>query len=98
MSQKNQITELMSDVREQLAYDKELDVEMLDVRIDTAMERAEDRSSPAVSKGFESEPSLAAIPRETPHIPITAKNEPAKPSVKRPSRLTALPPLSNRPT
>ena len=98
MSKTNEIADLIADLREQLAYYRELGVEMLDVRIDTARERAEDWSSPAVSRVFESEPGVAALAREVPDIPITPKSELAKPSVKRPSKLTALPSLSNRQT
>ena len=96
MSQNNQITELISDVREHLAYYKDLGVELLDVRMPDAVD-ADDLTPAAAGKGVESVPSVAAIPRELPEKPIAAKSESAKPIAKRPSKLAALPSLSNRP-
>jgi len=97
MSNSADIKNLIEDVREQLAYFKELGVELLDVKIAEAVEPARDVSARVTVRAAMETPN-SAIPREMPNMPIAAKVEPAKPAVRRPSKLSALPSLSNRQT
>jgi len=92
----SEFTDLLADVREQLVYYKELGVEMLDVSMTPAAEVAVGRHLHQIANAKAKPQETAAIVREVPEIQIIAKSEPASPTVKRPSRLAALPSLSNR--
>ena len=96
-----EFTEMIADVREQVAYYKELGVELPDVNIAPALvtEVVDDRSSPLGTVAHTDVRAASDIPRDLPDIPVAPpKIEIAKPGVKRPSKLSALPSLSKRPT
>jgi DNA polymerase len=96
MKNTNEISELIADVREQVVYFKELGVELLDV---TMAEGGAVESEPpitVVAARADVAPDAVAIPRELPDVVVPAPIEIPKPSVKRPSKLSALPSLSNR--
>ncbi|HYJ90512.1 MAG TPA: uracil-DNA glycosylase [Pyrinomonadaceae bacterium] len=95
MNKSEIVFHLISDIREHLAYYKELGVELLDVKV---AEAVSSERLPSPANVAEDSPEVVAIAREVPEMPVAAKSEPAKPNVKRPSRLTALPSLSNRTT
>lgn len=97
MTETDEFTHLIADVREQLVYYKELGVELLDVNLESAL-AAEEMGSSA-SKLESPSPAVAARvpsePREMPNAPPSI--DIAKPNTKRPSKLSALPSLANRP-
>ncbi|HEY2867596.1 MAG TPA: uracil-DNA glycosylase [Pyrinomonadaceae bacterium] len=95
MTENEKLIGLVANVREQLAYYKELGVELLDVKVADAAS-ANDQTSVANVTVAPNVPNVTAIPREHPDRPIAAKSEPVKTNAKRPSKLSALPSLSNR--
>src|ERR1043165_9138550 len=91
MIKPEEVSSLVSDVHEQLAYYRELGVELLDV------EMAEAVSAQQVTLNAEGvSPNVGAIPSELPNAPITVTREQEKPNLKRTSKLLGLPSLSNR--
>ena len=96
MTENEKLTGLVADVRQQLAYYKELGVELLDVKVADAASANDQTSVANVTVHTPNVPNVTAIPREHPDRPIAAKSEPVKTNAKRSSKLSALPSLSNR--
>lgn len=95
-----EFTDLVADIREQVAYFKELGVELLDVKMShvEATEIVNDIQVSVASRPSRDVDAAANIPRELPDVPMAPPRvEIAKPAVKRTSKLSALPSLSNRP-
>ena len=93
-----EFTDLVADIREQVTYYKELGVELLDVDLvqTGTIGTVDDRRASVAEMALV---DVGSIPRELPGVPIAPPSaETAKPNVKRPSKLSALPSLSNRPT
>ena len=84
MSSSNEKEKLIADVREHLAYYRELGVELLDVNLEPARASevvGEPRSPVEIAKPVE---ASSHIPRELPDAPIAPPRvEIANPSVKR---------------
>jgi DNA polymerase len=87
-----EINELITDVREHLLYMKELGVELLEADVETADPQiAEMAGAPAAAV------QQAEIPRDLPDASINIPRPESKtPAAKKPSKLSALPSLSNR--
>ena len=96
MNKVSEVSNVIEDIRERLAYYAELGVELLDVQVTPAAEAEGDPHLPQIRKG------RGWSARECDNSSRAAggadrgKTEPAKTNVKRPSKLSALPSLSNR--
>ena len=99
MKNNPEISELIADVREQVLYMKELGVDLVDVNLSAPdiVVPADHKRQPA-AKSVVTPPIEIEIPRDLPEMPIVeTRLDPAKPAVKRTSKLSGLPSLSKRP-
>jgi len=99
MANDPEISELITDVREQVLYMQELGVELLDANLSEAGNAviADNRPQSAVAVTAKP-PAVIDLPRDLPEMPISeADIDTAKPAVKRTSKLSGLPSLSKRP-
>src|SRR3954452_18918481 len=83
MIENEKLNGLIADVREHLIYYTELGVELLDVNLakgDEPLVGVTNKAADAVDE--------AAIPRDLPDVGMVGGDEAAKPSVKRPSKLS----------
>ena len=94
MSKSSELSHLIEDVREHILYAKELGVELLAVQLAGAA--VSDEAQPEVARVEKVGTSSADVPRELPDVPIAATMP--KTNVRKPSKLSALPSLSKRPT
>jgi DNA polymerase len=92
-----EFSQLITDVREHVLYAKELGVELLDVEFGAAETPVETRSE---ERNVEISAAARAVevPRELPDVPVLVPVSAPKTSVRKPSKLSALPSLSKRPT
>src|ERR1044072_2512590 len=90
MSVTKGINELIDDVREHVLYAKELGVELLDVEV------AANETKPVVHGVDATLTTSVNVPRELPDVSMPVSVQ--KTSVRKPSKLSALPSLSKRPT
>jgi DNA polymerase len=97
MPKSNDFSQLVADVREHVLYAKELGVELLDVDLGTAVVAADDVALVAVSSPPQTVMADAPMTRDLAHVPIAETASPQT-SVRKPSKLSALPSLSKRPT
>jgi len=100
MIETEEIKNLIADIREQVLYAQELGVELFDVNTDSApvLESAlEIHSIANATVAAGDAPATGAVSRYIPDIPINVPGtDAAKPTAKKPSKLSALPSLSNR--
>jgi hypothetical protein len=99
MTDTNEISELIADVREQVVYFKELGVELLDVKMDEfdAAEMADVKTPMGANNAETNVPSVDEIPRDLPDLTINLPRvDMPKPNLKKQSKLSGLPSLANR--